>query len=170
MFLSDNGGDAELFMEDTDIPVPSVFAIPTVDGRQTRVGNIPSLRPGGADTFMSYDLPWANASNTPFRLFKRWIHEGGVSTPFIMHWPDRIRQSGIVNSPAYISDITATCIEAAGATYPTEHNGNSITPLEGESFLSTADGQQWSRQAPIFWEHEGNRAVRVGEWKLVARA
>ena len=168
MFLSDNGGDAELFMEDTDIPVPSVFAIPTVDGKQTRVGNIPDLRPGGADTFMSYDLPWANVSNTPFRLFKRWIHEGGISTPFIMHWPDRIKQSGIINSPAYISDITATCIAAAGASYPAEYGGNSITPLEGESFLSVADGQQWSREAPIFWEHEGNRAVRVGEWKLVA--
>ena len=168
MFLSDNGGDAELFMEDTDIPVPSVFAIPTVDGRQTRVGNIPDLRPGGADTFMSYDLPWANVSNTPFRLFKRWIHEGGISTPFIMHWPDRIKQSGIINSPAYISDITATCIAAAGASYPAEYGGNSITPLEGESFLSAADGRPWSREAPIFWEHEGNRAVRVGEWKLVA--
>ena len=128
----------------------------------------PSLRPGPADTFMSYDLPWANASNTPFRLFKRWIHEGGISTPFIMHWPGRIKQSGIVNSPAYISDITATCIAAAGAIYPTENNGNSITPLEGESFLSVVEGQRWNREAPIFWEHEGNRAVRVGEWKLVA--
>ena len=133
MFLSDNGGDAELFMEDTDIPVPSVFAIPTVDGRQTRVGNIPDLRPGGADTFMSYDLPWANVSNTPFRLFKRWIHEGGISTPFIMHWPDRIKQSGIINSPAYISDITATCIAAAGASYPAEYGGNSITPLRARA-------------------------------------
>ena len=168
MFLSDNGGCAELFKEDIDIPVPSVFAIPTVEGKPSRVGNIPSLRPGPDDTFMSYDLPWANVSNTPFRLFKRWIHEGGVSTPFIMHWPARISGGGIAHTPMYITDITSTCIDAAGASYPAEIDGRRILPLEGESLMPLIDGGQWSREQPIFWEHEGNRAVRMGEWKLVA--
>lgn len=168
MFLSDNGGDAELFMEDTDIPVPSVFAIPTVDGQTTRVGNIPNVSPGPANTFMSVDLPWANASNTPFRLFKRWIHEGGISTPFIVSWPAVIREGNIIHEPAHITDITATCIDAAGARYPTEVNGTAILPLEGESMLPAFKGNEWSREQPICWEHEGNHAIRIGEWKLVA--
>ena len=168
MFLSDNGGCAELFQEDKDIPVPSIYSTPTVDGRRVTCGNIPSLRPGPDTTFMSYDLPWANVSNAPFRLFKSWMQEGGISTPFIIHWPDKIRQPAINHSMMYITDITATCIEAAGATYPTEFGGREITPIEGESFLPIMEGREWSRQALIFWEHEGNRALRVGEWKLVS--
>ena len=168
LFLSDNGGCAELFKEDNDIPIPSIYSTPTVDGRPTTSGNIPGVRPGPDDTFMSYDLPWANVSNAPFRLFKSWIQEGGISTPFIMHWPDGIKQSGINHSAMYITDITATCIDAAGATYPSDFDGRQITPIEGESFLPIMRGEQWTRQQPIFWEHEGNRAVRVGEWKLVA--
>ena len=85
MFLSDNGGCAELFQEDKDIPVPSIYSTPTVDGRRVTCGNIPSLRPGPDTTFMSYDLPWANVSNAPFRLFKSWMQEGGISTP--VHHP-----------------------------------------------------------------------------------
>lgn len=168
MFLSDNGGCAELFLEDTEIPEPSIYSIPTVDGRHTQVGNIPSLKPGPDDTYMSYDLSWANVSNTPFRLFKSWIQEGGISTPFIVHWPNKIKESSISHTPMYITDITATCIEAAGAAYPSQCNGNDIVPLEGESLMPLIEGQGWERQAPIFWEHEGNRAVRIGEWKLVA--
>ncbi len=168
MFLSDNGGCAELFREDNDIPVPSIYSVPTVDGRPVTSGNIPGVRPGPDDTFMSYDLPWANVSNAPFRLFKSWIQEGGISTPFIVHWPNGIKQASIDHSPMYITDITATCIDAAGATYPTEFEGRQITPIEGESFMSVIQGERWTRQQPIFWEHEGNRAVRVGEWKLVA--
>ena len=168
MFLSDNGGCAELFQEDKDIPVPSIYSMPTVDGRRVTCGNIPSLRPGPDTTFMSYDLPWANVSNAPFRLFKSWMQEGGISTPFIIHWPDAIKQASINHSAMYITDITATCIEAAGAAYPTEFEGRDITPIEGESFLSIIEGREWSREAPIFWEHEGNRAARLGEWKLVS--
>ena len=168
MFLSDNGGCAELFQEDKDIPVPSIYSTPTVDGKRVTCGNILSLRPGPDTTFMSYDLPWANVSNAPFRLFKSWMQEGGISTPFIIHWPDMIKQPAIDHSPMYITDITATCIEAAGATYPAEFDGRQITPIEGESFLPVIEGQEWTRESPIFWEHEGNRAVRIGEWKLVS--
>lgn len=168
VFLSDNGGCAELFQEDKDIPDPSIYSTPTVDGRQVTCGNIPSIRPGPDTTFMSYDLPWANVSNAPFRLFKSWMQEGGISTPFIIHWPDRIKQSTINHSEMYITDITATCIEAAGATYPKEFAGRQITPIEGESFMPIIEGREWSRETPIFWEHEGNRAVRLGEWKLVS--
>ncbi|MCH8102874.1 MAG: sulfatase-like hydrolase/transferase, partial [Chloroflexi bacterium] len=88
MFMSDNGGCAELFQEDTDWPDPSRWETqPTLDGQPVRVGNIPELRPGPDATFQAVELPWANVSDTPFRLFKRWIHEGGITTPFIVHWP-----------------------------------------------------------------------------------
>ena len=168
MFLSDNGGCAEFLAEDSTSAQPYRFGAPTRDGRKVVVGNIPALRPGPDDTFMSYDIQWANASNTPFRLFKRWVHEGGISTPFIVSWPDRIKQARIVAEPAQVIDIFATCIDAAGAGYPSEFDGHEITPLEGESFMSLLNGRPWSRQQTMFWEHEGNRAVRSGQWKLVS--
>jgi arylsulfatase len=115
---------------------------------------------------MSYDLPWANASNSPFRLFKRWTHEGGISTP--LSWLDKIKKPAIIHDPTHIIDIAAICIDVAGAAYPHELNGKSITPMEGESFLSVVDESRWNRQNPIFWEHEGSRAVRAGQWKLVS--
>ncbi|MBM3957358.1 MAG: arylsulfatase [Gemmatimonadetes bacterium] len=171
MFLSDNGGCAELFQEDTDWPDPSMWeTAPTLDGKPVRVGNIPGLRPGPDTTFMAVELPWANASNAPFRLFKRWIHEGGISTPFIVHWPGRVWQARIAHEPAHIVDIAATFYEAAGARYPAELDGNPITPLEGESLMPVIAGRPWSREQPIFVEHEGHRGVRAGPWKLVAES
>ena len=168
MFLSDNGGCAEFLAEDTQRPEPSQYASPNPDGTPIRMGNIVGQRPGPGDTFMSYDLPWSNASNSPFRLFKRWTHEGGISTPFIVNWPERIKEPGIVHEPTHISDIAATCIEAAGAQYPTELNGNAITQIEGVSFLDAINTGAWKRNLPIYWEHEGSRAVRIDNWKLVA--
>lgn len=171
MFLSDNGGCAELFQEDSDWPDPSQWETePTLDGQTVRVGDIPELRPGPDTTFQAVELPWANVSNTPFRLFKRWIHEGGVATPFIVHWPDMIKQPAIIdNTPMHITDIAATTYDATGATYPKEFNENTITPLEGESFLPALLGNaNWQRQKPIAVEHEGNRGIRIGDWKLVA--
>ena len=168
MFLSDNGGCAEFLAEDSNRPEPSQYASPNPDGKPVKMGNILGQRPGPGDTFMSYSLPWANASNSPFRLFKRWTHEGGISTPFIVSWPERIKQAGIVHEPTHISDIPATCIDAGGATYPTELNGNDITPIEGVSFMDAIDNGEWKRDLPIYWEHEGSRALRIDNWKLVA--
>ncbi len=170
MFLSDNGGCAELFQEDADWPDPSQWATtPTLDGDPVRVGDIPDLRPGPDTTFQAVELPWANVSNTPFRFFKRWFHEGGVSTPFIVHWPSRIEDPTILdNVPMHITDIAATVYDAAGAQYPSEFKGNEITPLEGESFMSAIEGKAWSREKPVAVEHEGNRGIRIGDWKLVA--
>ena len=168
MFLSDNGGCAEFLAEDSSFPTPSKYSTPTPDGRQVIVGNRSDLRPGADDTFMSYDLPWANASNSPFRLFKRWTHEGGISTPFIVSWPSKINQTSIIHEPTHIMDISATIYEAAEAFYPLEINRNFITPLEGCSFLEAIDNGCWSRNKSIFWEHEGNRAMRDDEWKIVS--
>ncbi len=168
MFLSDNGGCAEFLAEDASMPQPARYGGVNPDGTPVVVGNIPRLRPGGPQTFMSYDLPWANASNTPFRRFKRWTHEGGISTPLIMSWPKRIQESGIVHSPVHLIDIMPTCLDAAGASHPTERAGQQTIPLEGESMLSAVDRGDWERESPIVWEHEGSRAVRQGQWKLVS--
>jgi len=169
MFLSDNGGCAELFQEDGDWPDPSLWETElTLQGERVRAGDIPELRPGPDTTFQAVELPWANVSDTPFRLFKRWIHEGGISTPFIVHWPDQIAKANILNNPMHIIDISATCYEIAGAQYPKEHHDTEITPLEGESFLGALQGKELSRETPITIEHEGNRGIRIGDWKLVA--
>ena len=169
MFLSDNGGCAELFQEDTDWPDASQWeSSTTLEGEPVRVGDIPGLRPGPDTTFQAVELPWANVSDTPFRLFKRWIHEGGISTPFIVHWPDQVGKSEILHNPMHIVDISATCYEIAGAEYPSQHHDVEITPLEGESFLPALRGGNWNREQPIAIEHEGNRGIRVGDWKMVA--
>ena len=117
---------------------------------------------------MSYDLPSANLSNTPFRLFKRWVHEGGISTPFIVHWPEKILKHNIIDTPVQFADISPTILDICGSKYPGTFNGKDITPIEGESFARLFDGYEFSKDKPLCWEHEGNRAVRVGEWKLVS--
>jgi arylsulfatase len=163
LFLSDNGGSAEFLAENGRREGELPF---TRDGRPVTIGNVPDLAPGGPETFMSYDLPWANVSCAPFRKFKAWVHEGGISTPLIAHWPARVRQ-GLTHEPAHVTDLYATCLAAAGAAYP-DHRGQTPTqPLDGESFLPLLSGQRWTRSRPICWEHEGNAALRAGRWKIV---
>ncbi len=166
IFLSDNGGCAEYLAEDGWIEayVPSL-----PDGRPVHIGNRRDLDPGPADTYMSYDLPWANASNSPFRLYKHWVHEGGISSPCIVHYPNMIEADTICHSPIQFIDVMPTFAELAGAAYPSEFNEKAIQPVEGESFLPALQGAEWRRENPLYWEHEGNRAVRIGDWKLVSK-
>lgn len=165
LFLSDNGGCAEFLREDA----PNSSAPPlTRDGRPVRIGNIEGLAPGAADTYMSYDLPWANASNTPFRRYKHWVHEGGIATPCIGHWPAAIPGGTISHAVCHLIDVLPTFLAAAEGTYPSQAIGGPALPLEGESLLPLLSGDlTWERTKPIFWEHEGNCAVRFGRWKLV---
>jgi len=111
-------------------------------------------------------LAWANACNTPFRLYKHFVHEGGACTPLITHWPAGIspeRRGQFVRQFAYLPDFMATCVELAGTEYPDE-----APPCEGVSMASLLTGcDQPIHTEPIFWEHEGNAAVRQGKWKLV---
>jgi len=139
----------------------------TRDGKPIRHGI--GLMPGPADTYIGYDLPWANASNTPFRLYKHWVHEGGIATPLIVHWPEGIKSKNeLRHQPGHLIDIMATCLDVAAIDYPRTFKGNSITPLEGKSLIPAFENKPLNREA-LFWEHEGNRAIRVGKWKLVAR-
>ncbi|MGQ9650642.1 MAG: sulfatase/phosphatase domain-containing protein [Phycisphaerae bacterium] len=125
--------------------------------------------PDGPDTYIAYGRNWANVSNTPFREYKHWVHEGGISTPLIAHWPKGIRRRGeIERQPGRVIDLMATCVELAGARYPAEHEGNAILPMEGACLVFAFSGRAIKREA-LYWEHEGKRAVRTGRWKLVAK-
>ncbi len=166
LFLSDNGGCAELMEEDG---WAKFYPDRHNDGRRIQMGNRPSLRPGGPLTFMSYDLPWANVSNAPFRLYKHWVHEGGISTPMIAHWPARIQQPVIGHAACHVVDILPTILDAAGAPYASELGGHALQRLDGETLMPLLRGQDWARGQPIFWEHEGNAAVRAGNLKLVRK-
>ena len=164
MFFSDNGGSCEFLMEEGILEMmPST----TRDGRPVRSGNVVGIEPGPADTFMSYGRPWANVSNTPFRKYKSWAHEGGIASSFICHWPGHVVPGAIVHTPAHVIDVMPTCLEAARAAYPAEHNGHRITPVEGVSLLPALQGLDWSPRRDLCWEHEGQWAIRRGDWKLV---
>jgi len=117
----------------------------------------------------SYGQAWANASNTPFRKYKHYVHEGGIATPLIVHWPKGIKdQDALRNDPGYLPDIMPTLLEVAGAEYPVKFNGNDIQPMEGISLLNAFENKELKRDKPMCWEHEGNRAIRIGKWKLVS--
>ena len=109
---------------------------------------------------------WANACNTPFRLYKHFVHEGGACTPMIASWPNgmkQIKRGGFVRKPAYLPDVMATCVELSGAKYPTE-----LPPCVGESLVGALTGSRDAIHAePMYWEHEGNAAMRWQNWKLV---
>ncbi len=114
---------------------------------------------------------WAGASNTPFRLYKHFVHEGGMSTPLVVHWPKGIpneKHGQWVENFGYLPDIMPTCLELAKASYPTQWNGQAIPAAAGTSILSLIKGSSEPiHNEPVFWEHEGNRAMRDGPWKLV---
>jgi len=122
------------------------------------------------DTYTSDGKAWANASNTPFRMFKHYVHEGGISSPLIAHWPAGItHREEWETQPGHLIDLMTTFVDVAGAEYPRAYKGNLILPMEGTSLVPAFSGEDVGRQNPIFWEHEGNRAVRDGKWKLVAQ-
>lgn len=166
LFLADNGGCAEK-MGRQPVPKPA-RPLATRDGRTIR--DSPGAMPGPDDTFIAYGRNWANVSNTPFRLYKHWVHEGGIASPLIAHWPGGFaRRGAIEHQPAHVIDLMTTCLALSGATYPRMVNGRPSTPPEGVSLLPALRGEPLNRTVPLAWEHEGNRAIRAGDWKLVAK-
>ncbi|MCX6326601.1 MAG: arylsulfatase [Bacteroidia bacterium] len=134
-------------------------------------GNSKDLAGNLANTWESYRINWANVSNTPFREYKHWIHEGGVRTPLIVHWPkgiDKSLNNSFVREYGHITDIMATCLDISGAKYPEKYNDNQIVPKQGTSLLPHFSNQKNGR-GPVFWEHEANIGMRDGNWKLVAK-
>ena len=185
MYFQDNGGCAEglgrrEIMSRPDKPTLTPIAKDAlrqdVVPRQNRAG-IPTLKgvnimPGPEDTYIAYGQNWANVSNTPFREYKHWVHEGGIATPLIAHWPAGINNhlhGRFEDQPAHLIDIMATCVDLGKATHPAKFKGHKIHALEGTSLRPAFTGENLNRKSPIFFEHEGNRAVRDGQWKLVAK-
>jgi arylsulfatase len=173
IFLADNGACAEDIPQgvtiDELVNQLMIARSTTRSGEPVHFGNDTGRMPGPENTYQSYGTAWANLSNTPFRLYKHWIHEGGISTPLIVHWPNGITdKGGIRHAPGYLPDIMATVLELTGTPYPATFEGRAIDPLEGRSLLSVF-GKDGGARPPMFWEHEGNAAVRIGQWKLVKR-
>jgi arylsulfatase len=184
LFLQDNGGCQENVGRQGQAKRPAEPTLPKIAAdairldvipRQNRAGVAtlqgPQIMPGPGDTFIAYGMSWANVSNTPFREYKHFVHEGGISTPLVAHCPAGIARRGeLEHQPGHLIDLMATCIDLAGAEYPHEHAGTAIQHVEGVSLRPAFEGKPLTRTAPLFWEHEGNRAIRDGRWKLVAKA
>lgn len=171
MFLSDNGGCAEelrVAWSDELARVPAFMRTYTRAGERVRRGNTPDSTPGPETTYASYGRCWANLSNTPFREYKHWVHEGGIATPLIVRWPSQLDGGRMCHSPYQLPDVLATVLEACDVEYPAEFDGRPILPAEGVSMLPAWTGGPEPEHV-LFWEHEGNAAARKGPWKLVRK-
>jgi arylsulfatase len=152
LFLSDNGASAEAL--DT-WPNPSR-------------GHKPGSVTGTRESHRCIEVGWSNASNTPFREHKMWVHEGGSATPLIAHWPKGIRARGQwTDAVGHVIDFAPTFLELAGIKYPMQRKDVPLLPLAGQSLVTTFQGKGLNPRT-LAWEHEGNRAIRAGNWKLVA--
>lgn len=157
LFLSDNGGSAEINGPTAGLPA---YGTHTHDGRPIQRGNNAAVNPGPENTFQSYGREWTHVSNTPFRLHKMMVHEGGISTPLLAHWPAGLRRPGrLDSSDGHVIDLMATCCEVAGVT--------ALNAIEGKSLLPVIAGNKRPGHEALFYEHEGNRAIRKQGWKLV---
>lgn len=166
LFLSDNGASSER---------PSKYgpgfdrAGFTRDGRTVNFPVAKDSLPGSQTTLSGIGPQWAHTANTPFKYYKAKVYEGGINTPFIAYWPNGGLKNGtVISSPAHVSDVMATCVDVAQGVYPTEYNGNIITPTPGKSIIPILRGTQTKgTQETFFWEHFGSNAIRKGDWKLV---
>jgi arylsulfatase A-like enzyme len=151
VFLSDNGADATLLVRGD--------------------GHDPAAPPGSAKSFLCLGPGWASASNAPFRRHKIWEHEGGIATPCILHWPARIRSGGkLRHTPAHVIDFVPTVLDLAGVEAPLEWHGWWRPALPGKSLVPLFTSDTEIAREALWWSHEGNRALRVGDWKLVSES
>ncbi len=148
-FASDNGASAEIMVRNG--------------------GHDPTAAPGSAATYLCLGPGFSSSSNTPFRRHKTWVHEGGISTPLIAHWPQGIlAKNELRHSPGHVIDISPTVLELAGIEQSTKFQGEPIPEAPGKSLVPTFAKDITIERECLWWLHEGNRAVRVGDWKLVA--
>jgi arylsulfatase len=144
MFLSDNGGCTE-----------------EPGGRDD------TKQPGIVSTYTAVGPAWGAAQNTPFRRYKSWTNEGGISTPFIVRWPGRVKPGTMTGQIGHIIDVLPTCLEIAGGKPITEFAGKKALPIEGRSLTAVLRGEQRPASERLYWEWGGNCAVREGQWKAV---
>ena len=148
-FLSDNGASAEEIVRG--------------DGHDR------SAPPGSARTFLSIGPGWSSAANTPFRLHKSWVHEGGITTPLVVHWPQGITARGqLRHNPGHLIDLAPTVLDLEGGRWPESFAGKPIPPTPGKSLVPVFNKDGSVTHDYFWWYHDGNRAICVGNWKLVA--
>jgi arylsulfatase len=148
-FASDNGASAEIMVRNG--------------------GHDPNAPMGSAKSYLCLGPGFSSACNTPFRRHKTWVHEGGCATPLIVHWPNGIGPKGkIRTTPGHMIDIVPTILDAVGIEKPTNWEGEPIPPSPGKSLVEAFEKDKYIERPYLWWLHEGHRAVRVGDWKLVA--
>lgn len=149
LFLSDNGASAEIMIRDD--------------------GHDPTATPGSADTHLCLGPGWSTVANTPFRKHKTWVHEGGIATPLIAHWPNGIAERGKwCHQVGHVIDLVPTILDLVDGDPPSDATGQGDSPpWPGVSLAATFGGGSVPRPAPLWWLHEGHRALRDGDWKLV---
>jgi arylsulfatase len=166
MFTIDNGG---CHVEFSPKRTGAWLNKTTRDGKPLKVGNLPEVMPGPEDTWQSYGYGWANASNTPFRMYKQFDHQGGVLLPMIVQWPKVIKTGGaMTDQVCHVIDITPTALDLAGCEYPKTFNGAEILPVDGKSMAPIFHGKKRKGHDVLYWRFAHGRAVRRGKWKLVA--
>ena len=149
VFLSDNGASAELMIR--------------ADGHD------PTAAPGSWRSHLCLGPPWSTASNTPFRMHKSWVHEGGIASPLIVHWPAGLKARGkLRHNPGHFVDILPTVLELAGVKRSANWKGKPTPPLAGRSIVSAFTRDNSADHDFLYFNHSGNRAIRVGYWKLVS--
>lgn len=149
-FLSDNGASAEIMVRDD--------------------GHDPQAPAGSAASHLCLGPGWSTVSNTPFRRHKTWVHEGGIATPLIVHWPQGIAARGeLRNQPGHVIDVVPTLLEISGGKWLEPQDGQPLPPAPGKSLVPAFKnaGEKIARD-DLWWLHEGNRAIRMDGWKLVA--
>ncbi|MFN0017992.1 MAG: arylsulfatase [Pirellulaceae bacterium] len=150
-FLSDNGASAEIMVRDD--------------------GHDPAAPPGSAKSHLCLGPGWSSVANTPFRRHKTWVHEGGISTPLIVHWPAGFKGRGeLRHNPGHVVDIVPTILEIAQGDSPPKKKDENKPALHGKSLLPVFGKDNSVSHDALWWSHNGNQAIRVGNWKLVAAA
>jgi arylsulfatase len=149
MFASDNGATAEIMVRNG--------------------GHDPAAPPGSAATYLCLGPGFSSAANTPYRRHKTWVHEGGISTPLVVHWPAGITaKNELRTTPAHVIDFVPTVLELAGMKKPTHWEGEPIPEAPGRSLVPAFARDETIERDSLWWLHEENKAIRVGDWKLVA--
>lgn len=165
LFLADNGASSER-------GYPPGFDRPghNRNGEEIIYPNQKYNRPGGELTWGYLGDAWAGALNAPFRYWKRESFEGGICSPFIMHWPEGLRgkENTINYGVSHVIDILPTFLEITATSYPDRVNGFKTTPIEGRSMLPLIKGEANATNDTLFWEHETGKALRIGDWKISA--
>jgi arylsulfatase len=165
MFMVDNGGCHVEYLPDR---TGDFLNKETREGQPITTGNLPLVMPGPEETWQSYGHGWANASNTPFRLFKQYSHEGGIKVPLIVQWPSVIEKGDqISHELTHIIDILPTMLDAADVEYPQAFENRQIDPMDGKSLMPLLQGAAFEGHDYLCWSHAHGKAIRQENWKLV---